>query len=93
MPCLTRNSQKTAASNDTGSASSSGCETEPGTSSSSHMSAVPLSSIESVNAGNLVNDVVQALEGTLAGLVQSTIDAHPANHLCCEQPTSVFCGL
>ncbi len=69
-------------SNNTGSASCSGCKTAPATSSSSHMSAVPLSSIECVNTGNLVNDVVQALQATLAGLVQSTIDAHPANHLC-----------
>ncbi len=28
-----------------------------------------------VTTGNLVNDVVQALQGTLAGLVQSAIDA------------------
>ncbi len=40
------------------------------------MSAVPSSSVESVTAGNLVNNIVQALQGTLAGLVQSAIDAH-----------------
>ena len=72
---MTRNSRETAASNDTGSASSSGRETTPATSSSSHVSAVPSSSVESVTAGNLVNDVVQALQGTLVGLVQSAIDA------------------
>ena len=75
MPRLTRNSRKTAASNNTGNASSSGRETTPTTSSSSHVSAVPSSSVESVIAGNVVNDVVQVLQGTLAGLVQSAIDA------------------
>ncbi len=75
MPRLTGNSRETAASNDTGSASPSGRETAPATSSSSHVSAVPSSRFESVNAGNLVNDVVQALQGTLAGLVQSAIGA------------------
>ncbi len=55
-----------------------GRETAPATSSSSHVSAVPSSSVESVNAENLVNDVVQALQGILAGLVQSAIDARPA---------------
>ncbi len=75
MPRLTRNSRETAASNDTGSASSAGRETTPTTSSSSHVSAVPSSSVESVNAGNVVNNVVQALQGTLGGLVQSAMDA------------------
>ena len=80
MPRLTRNSRETAASNDTGSASSAGRETTPITGSSSHVSPVPSSSIESVTAGNVVNDVVQALQGTLAGLVQSAIDARlPTN--------------
>ena len=75
MPRLIRNSRETTASNDTGRASSSGRETTPTASSSSHVSAVPSSSVESVNAANVVNDVVQALQGTLAGLVQSAIDA------------------
>ena len=76
MPRLTRNSMETSASNDIASTSSA----RPPSSTSSPVTSTHVSAMQTSNAGslpvaNIVNDVVQALQGSLEGLVQSAIDA------------------
>ena len=76
MPRLTRNSMETSTSNDIASTSSA----RPPSSTSSPVTSTHVSAMQTSNAGslpvaNIVNDVVQALQGSLEGLVQSAIDA------------------
>ncbi|CAB4015845.1 Hypothetical predicted protein [Paramuricea clavata] len=76
MPQQTRNSMETSTSDHIASTSSArllSSTSSPVT--SLHVSAMQMGNVGSLPVANIVNNVVQALQGSLEGLVQPTIDA------------------